>query len=309
MVENPKIVFFGTPEIAVPVLNAVAKDFNVIAVVTNQDKEQGRGRKLQPSEVKVAAENLGITILQPDDLKSESFAEDLKKFNADIFLVFAYRILPSHILLIPKIGSFNIHPSLLPKYRGAAPINHTIINGDNETGITTFLLEEKVDAGGILLQDKFSLEPDMTAGELYEIVMQKAPDIAIRTINRLASGDRSIQTQNSDLVSKAPKIFREDCELDFYKTAISLKNFINGVSPIPAAWKIWNGKNIKFLRAKAAVGANKLEAGEFEINGKKLFLGCADGAIEILELQPEGKKAMSVMDFINGYRGELRGKL
>lgn len=309
MVVNPKIVFFGTPEIAVPVLKTVAKAFNVVAVVTNQDKEQGRGRKLQSSEVKVAAENLGITILQPDDLKSDSFAEDLKKFNADIFLVFAYRILPYYILSIPKIGSFNIHPSLLPKYRGAAPINHTIINGDNETGITTFLLEEKVDAGGILLQDKFSLEPDMTAGDLYEIVMQKAPDIAIRTINRLTTGDRSILAQNPDLVSKAPKIFREDCELDFSKTAISLKNFINGVSPIPAAWKIWNGKNMKFLRAKAAIGVYNLEAGEFEINNKKLFFGCADGAIEILELQQEGKKAMPVIDFINGYRGELRGKL
>jgi methionyl-tRNA formyltransferase len=309
MVRLPKIVFFGTPEIAVPVLEAVANEFDVIAVVTNEDKEQGRGRKLLPSEVKVAAENLGLPIIQPDDLKSDVFAEELKKFKADIFLVFAYKILPAHILAIPKIGSFNIHPSLLPKYRGAAPINHTIINGDTETGITTFLLEEKVDAGGILLQDKFHLEPDMTAGDLYEIVMQKAPDIAIRTIQRLEAGDKSILSQNPELVSKAPKIFRENCELDFTLTAESLKNFINGVSPVPGAWKVWNGKNVKFLRAKVTQENIKLESGEFAIINKKLLLGCADGAIEILELQPEGKKAMSVVDFLNGYRGELRGKV
>lgn len=305
----PKIIFFGTPEIAVPVLEAVAKEFEVLAVVTNEDKEQGRGRKLQPSEVKVAAEKIGLPILQPNDLKAAEFAEELRKYDADIFLVFAYKILPAHLLSIPKIGSFNIHPSLLPKYRGAAPINHTIINGDTETGITTFLLEEKVDAGGILLQDKFTLEQDMTAGDLYGIIMQKAPEIAIRTIKRLASGDKSIQPQNPDLVSKAPKIFREDCELDFSKTAVSLKNFINGVSPVPGAWKIWKGKNMKFLRAKAAVGSSKPEAGEFEINAKKIFLGCADGAIEVLELQPEGKKAMTVADFVNGYRGEARGRV
>lgn len=307
--KSPKIIFFGTPEIAVPVLVAVAKEFEVVAVVTNEDKEQGRGRKLQPSEVKVAAENLGLPVLQPEDLKSDVFAEELRKFEAEIFLVFAYKILPTHILSIPKIGSFNIHPSLLPKYRGAAPINHTIINGDTETGITTFLLEEKVDAGGILLQDRFPLEPDMTTGDLYEIVMQKAPDIAIRTIKRLAGGDKSILPQNPELVSKAPKIFRENCELDFTKTAESLKNFINGVSPVPGAWKIWNGKNVKFLRAKVTQENIKLESGEFAIINKKLLLGCAEGAIEIIELQPEGKKVMSITDFLNGYRGELRGRV
>jgi methionyl-tRNA formyltransferase len=309
MVEFPKIIFFGTPEIAVPVLERVAAEYNVIGVVTNEDKEQGRGRKLLPSEIKVVAEKLGLPILQPADLKAPEFADELAQFEADIFLVFAYKILPAHILSIPKIGSFNIHPSLLPRYRGAAPINHTIINGDTETGITTFLLEEKVDAGGILLQDKFSLQENLTAGDLYEIVMDKAPDIAFRTIRKLASGDKTLLLQDSALVTKAPKIFRENCEIDLTKNAFEVKNFINGVSPVPGAWKIWNGKNVKFLRAQVAELALNIESGEYLIENKKLFLGCSGGAIEILEIQPEGKKLMKIHDFVNGFRGDIRGNI
>ncbi|OGU58501.1 MAG: methionyl-tRNA formyltransferase [Ignavibacteria bacterium GWF2_33_9] len=309
MLINPRIIFFGTPEIAVPVLETVAEKYNVVAVVTNEDKPQGRGKKVTPCEVKIAAEKLNLPILQPDSLKDTEFHNQLRAFEADIFLVFAFKILPSEILAIPFIGSFNIHPSILPKYRGAAPINHTIINGDTETGITTFLLEEKVDAGGILLQDEFTIAADITAGDLYEIVMQKAPAIAIRTIERLAQGNKSIQKQNPDLVSKAPKIFRENCELDFSKTAYDVKNFINGVSPVPGAWKIWGGKNMKFLRAKLPELDISLESGEYLIDNKRFYIGCADRCIEILELQPETKKQMSFKDFLNGYRGEARGKV
>lgn len=302
-----KIVFFGTPEIAVPVLVEINKLYQVVAVVTNTDKEQGRGRKIQPSEIKVAAEKLNLKLLQPEDLKSEEFENELRELDSDIFLVFAYKILPAKLLSIPKYGSFNIHPSLLPKYRGAAPINHTIINGDKETGITTFLMEEKIDAGGILLQEKFTLQDDLTAGDLQKIVMQKAPQIAIKTIEKLISGDKSVITQDPSLVSKAPKIFRENCELNFNNTATTVKNFINGVSPNPGAWKIWNGKNIKFLRAKLAESSLHLETAKYLITPKKMFVGCADGAIEILEIQPEGKKYMKIIDFINGFKGEKEG--
>ncbi|MGB9701405.1 MAG: methionyl-tRNA formyltransferase [Candidatus Kapaibacteriota bacterium] len=302
-----KIVFFGTPEIAVPVLVEINKLYQVVAVVTNTDKEQGRGRKIQPSEIKVAAEKLNLKLLQPEDLKSEEFENELRQLDSDIFLVFAYKILPAKLLSIPKYGSFNIHPSLLPKYRGAAPINHTIINGDKETGITTFLMEEKIDAGGILLQEKFTLEDDLTAGDLQNIVMQKAPQIAIETIEKLISGDKSVIPQDPSLVSKAPKIFRENCELNFNNPATKIKNFINGVSPNPGAWKIWNGKNIKFLRAKLAESSMHLEPAKYLITQKKMFIGCADGAIEILEIQPEGKKYMKIIDFINGFKGENEG--
>jgi methionyl-tRNA formyltransferase len=302
-----KIVFFGTPQIAVPVLVEINKLYNILAVVTNTDKEQGRGRKIKPPEVKIAAEKLNLKILQPSDLKSEEFEQELRKLDADIFLVFAYKILPAKLLSIPKIGSFNIHPSLLPKYRGAAPINHTIINGDKETGITTFLMEESVDAGGILIQEKFNLVDDLTAGDLQNIIMQKAPQIAIKTIEKLISGDKSIILQDSSLVSKAPKIFRENCELNFNNTAKNVKNFINGVSPEPAAWKIWDGKNVKFLRAKLAEVNINLKPSEYLIDKKRMFIGCSDASIEILEIQPEAKKIMPINDFINGFKGDKSG--
>jgi methionyl-tRNA formyltransferase len=302
-----KIVFFGTPQIAVPVLVEINKLYNILAVVTNTDKEQGRGRKIKPPEVKIAAEKLNLKILQPSDLKSEEFEQELRKLDADIFLVFAYKILPAKLLSIPKIGSFNIHPSLLPKYRGAAPINHTIINGDKETGITTFLMEESVDAGGILIQEKFNLIDDLTAGDLQNIIMQKAPQIAIKTIEKLISGDKSIILQDSSLVSKAPKIFRENCELNFNNTAKNVKNFINGVSPEPAAWKIWDGKNVKFLRAKLAEVNINLKPSEYLIDKKRMFIGCSDASIEILEIQPEAKKIMPINDFINGFKGDKSG--
>jgi methionyl-tRNA formyltransferase len=307
IITKPKIVFMGTPEIAVPTLNAINQQYGVVAVVTNPDKEQGRGKKLQPPEIKVAAEKLNLHILQPVDLNSIEFEQSLQILEPDIFVVFAFKILPVNLLSIPKLGSFNIHPSLLPKYRGAAPINHTIINGDTETGITTFLMEQKVDAGGILLQEKFSIPEDITAGDLHNIVMNKAPEIALITIEKLLKGDKSIIQQDNTFVSKAPKIFRENCEIDFSKSAIQVKNFINGVSPIPGAWTKWNNTTIKFLRAKSANLPVSLKPSDYLIQNKKLYIGCGNGTIEILELQPEAKKTMKTLDFLNGFKGALSG--
>ncbi len=307
IVTKPKIVFMGTPEIAVPTLNAVNQRYGVIAVVTNPDKEQGRGKKLQPPEIKIAAEKLNLHILQPIDLNSFEFEQSLRTLEPDIFVVFAFKILPANLLPIPKLGSFNIHPSLLPKYRGAAPINHTIINGDTETGITTFLMEQKVDAGGILLQEKFSIPEDITAGDLHNIVMNKAPEIALITIEKLLQADKSIIPQDNTCVSKAPKIFREQCEIDFSKPAVQVKNFINGVSPIPGAWTKWNSTTIKFLHAKSANLPISLKPSDYLIQNKKLYIGCGNGAIEIIELQPETKKVIKTLDFINGFKGALSG--
>lgn len=306
---NPRIIFFGNHKIGVPTLQEIHKKYGVIAVVTNPDKEQGRGRKMLPTEIKLAALELGIPVIEPVNLRDATFYKTLKQLQADIFLVFAFKILPSELLTIPKIGSFNIHPSLLPKYRGAAPINHTIINGDKETGISTFLMEEKVDAGGILLQEKFHLPLDITAGELTDIVSQKAPEIAIKTIELLISGNYKIINQDINEASKAPKLFKENCEIDFNKPAISVKNFINGVSPEPGAWKLWDGKIVKFLKASLHSDKSRGIPGEYKIHEKKFIITCNPGEIEIKQLQPESKRAMAIEDFINGFRGPKKGKI
>ncbi|MBP7214010.1 MAG: methionyl-tRNA formyltransferase [Candidatus Kapabacteria bacterium] len=306
---NLKIIFFGNHKIGIPTLREVYKKCNLVAVVTNPDKEQGRGRKMLPTDIKLAALELEIPIIEPMNLNDIAFYKTLKQLSPDIFLVFAFKILPSHLLSIPRLGSFNIHPSLLPKYRGAAPINHTIINGDKETGISTFLMEEKVDAGGIILQEKFSLPPDITAGELTDIVSQKAPEIAIKTIELLISGNYQLLPQDITQATKAPKIHKENCEIDFNKPACAVKNFINGVSPDPGAWKMWDGKIIKFLKAKLHSDKSRGIPGEYKIHGKQFIISCNPGEIEILQIQPESKRAMSIEDFINGYRGPKKGRI
>ncbi len=304
---NLRIIFFGTPEIAVPILEEIHKQYGIIAVVTNPDKEQGRGKKLLPSEVKVKAMSLGISVLEPIDLKSEEFYNELNQLNADIFVVFAFKILPNNILELPKLGSFNIHPSLLPKYRGAAPINHSIINGDKITGITTFLMEQKVDSGNILIQEELPIPEDSTAGDLQKIVMQIAPEIAIKTINLLIRGDFQLLHQDNSLVTKASKLFKENCQIDFNQDAEVVKNFINGVSPEPAAWLMWNNLNYKILRARKSHDNNKLQVGEYLIQNKKILIGCLHSAIEVLEIQPPTKKVMNTKEFINGYKGDIQG--
>ncbi len=308
MSDRPRIIFFGTPEIAVPTLEFLHQEFGLIAVVTNPDKEQGRGKKLLPYEVKLAAQSLNIPTIEPEDLKSVEFANSLKVLNPDIFVVFAYKILPSWILAIPKIGSFNVHPSMLPKYRGAAPINHAIINGDLVTGISTFLMEEKVDAGGILLQEEFSIPENSTAGDLAQIVKHKAPEIALKTIKMLLSGNLKIIKQNNNLVTKAPKLFKENCKIDFNQPAENVKNFINGVSPEPAAWTIWNCQQVKFYRSIVNEETIGLKPNEFKITNKNFLIGCAHKEIKVLEIQLPTKKMMKISDFLNGYKGELNGK-
>jgi len=306
---NTRIIFFGNHKIGIPTLREVHKKYHIIAVVTNPDKEQGRGRKMLPTDIKLAALELNIPVIEPIDLNDIAFYKNLKQLEPDIFLVFAFKILPSQLLSIAKLGSFNIHPSLLPKYRGAAPINYTIINGDKETGITTFLLEGKVDAGGILLQEKFSLPSDITAGELSDIVSQKAPEIAINTIELLTSGNYQLIPQDISQATKAPKIHKENCEIDFNKPAYEVKNFINGVSPEPGAWKMWDGRVFKFLKAKLHSDKSRGIPGEFKIHERQFIISCNPGEIEILQIQPESKRSMPIDDFINGYRGPKKGKI
>lgn len=298
----------GTPEFAVPVLEKLHQELGVKAVVTVPDKPKGRGRKLSPSAVKIKALELGLPILQPEKLKDENFREELALFEPDIIVVVAFRILPPMIFNLSKIATFNIHASLLPKYRGAAPINWAIINGEKKTGLTTFLIEEKVDTGNILLQDEFEIPENFTAGDLHDFMMPRAARIAVTTCNMLLSSDYVLKKQVDDGATPAPKIFPADAYIDWSKPALQVKNFIHGFSPFPGARTNWNGKLLKILRAKVSSLDRKLVPGEYVIDGKGFFVACADGNIEITELQQEGKKPTDIKSFLNGYRGEKTGK-
>ncbi len=303
---KPNIIFMGTPEFSVPVLEMIHKELGVAAAVTIPDKPKGRGRKLQSSAVKSAAIEMGIPLLQPEKLKDENFRNELAAFQPDIIVVVAFRILPALIFNLPSIGTFNIHASLLPKYRGAAPINWAIINGESKTGLTTFLIEEKVDTGNILLQDKINLHNDCTAGDLHNIMMPRAAKIGLDTCNLLLSGEYELKEQDDSQASPAPKLFPSQATIDWTMPSDKVKNFINGFSPFPGSRTKWNGKMLKILRAEHA-GHISLNPGEYKITKTGFYVCCGDGAIKITELQQEGKKPVNVEAFLNGYRGEKHG--
>lgn len=301
------IIFMGTPDFAVPSLEALHHKFGVKAVVTNPDKPQGRGLKLIPTPIKSAALGLGIPLLQPESLKSEEFAQQIEEVSPDIICVIAFKILPKSVYSLAKLGTFNVHGSLLPKYRGAAPIQWSIINGDKETGVTTFLLNDTVDTGNILLQKKCLISDTMTFGELYTEMMPLAADIAVETSELLMSGTFKPIPQDNSLASPAPKLFREQCLIDWNNPAMKVKNFIHGVSPIPAAWTYLNKSKLKIYRCKTS--DFQVPLGTYQIRSNSLFIGCSKNSCEILELQPEGKPKMNIRDFTNGYRGAMDGVL
>ena len=299
------IVFMGTPDFAVPSLEALHSAFGVKAVVTNPDKPQGRGLKLTPSPVKKAALALDIPILQPQSLKNEEFQNELAALHPDIICVIAFKILPKSVYSLGKIGTFNVHGSLLPRYRGAAPIQWTIINGDKETGVTTFLLNDTVDTGNILLQKKYRIKENMTFGELYHELMPLAAEIAVETTSLLLTGQYSASPQDNSLATPAPKIFRDQCMIDWNLPAQTVINFIHGVSPIPAAWTYLPYGAVKIFACR--LSEKQIPQGKFCIEDNRLFIGCASNSCEITELQIEGKPRMQVQQFLNGYRGEKTG--
>lgn len=303
-----KIIFMGTPEFSIPSLKAVFEKYGVEAVVTVPDKPKGRGRKLQGSPVKEFAVEHDIEVLQPDSLKDELFIDRIKEINPDIICVIAFRILPEEVYSLAKTASFNIHGSLLPKYRGAAPINWAIINGEKETGLTSFVLQKKVDTGDILLKESIGVVENMTAGELHDKLMVIASGLTIDTIELLKNGDYQTIGQDDEKASPAPKIFKDDCLIKWGNDSEQVKNFVHGLSPYPAAWTIWNGKTLKVLRVKHS--DRKLEnVSEFLIIDGKLFVMCADFCLEIIEIKPEGKRNMMVSEYLKGYRGESSGIL
>ena len=299
-----RIVFFGTPQFAAYILeHLVQNSENIVCVVTTSEKEQGRGLKTRPAALQEKAIKLGIPFLAPKKVRDVEFIEQLRQYEADIFCVVAYRILPKEIFLIPKFGTFNVHTSLLPKYRGAAPMHRAIMNGETETGITTFLLDENIDTGNILLQEKVTIRPDETVGELHDDLMKLGAKLALETIRGLANGTLTAKPQPNESATHAPKIFQEDCEVKFDRKAEEVHNQIRGLSPHPTAFTILpSGDRTKIYRSRIASIEQKLEPGTYRISddNKRIFVGTLSSPLEILDLQREGKKRMTSEEFLRG---------
>ena len=300
-----RIIFMGTPDFAVPSLIDVAQSgHELVGVVTRPDKPRGRGQQMQPTDVKAAVESLGldVPILQPESLKDEAFHTELKALEPDLFAVVAFLILPRSVLTIPKLGSVNVHPSMLPKYRGAAPIQWAIINGETETGVTIFQLSPRVDAGDVLIQEKVAIGDDETAGELYERMKVKGAELLVRAIDGVANGVINSVPQTDEGLSRAPKLEKEDGRIDWSKSAKDIRNLIRGTNPFPGTFTHWDDKLLKVHRATVGEGTGQAGSVVF-VDGKMgLGIGTNDGVLILDEVQPAGKKRMSGADFVRGYQ-------
>lgn len=299
-----RIVFLGTPEFAVESLKALVEaGKNIVGVITAPDKPRGRGKKLAKSAVKEYAESAGLVILQPTNLKDPGFQEELRSLRADLQVVVAFRMLPESVWNMPREGTFNLHASLLPQYRGAAPINWAIINGETETGVTTFKLKHEIDTGNIYFQEKEPIHPEDTVGELYLRLMKKGADLVVRTVDAIEQGTAELKPQPASFeIKPAPKIFKEDCRINWELAAESIYNFIRGLSPYPAAWTRLHDKQLKIFRVEV-ISSENLSPGEFASDGKNwLKVGTGSQDIKLLEIQFEGKKRMRADEFLRGYQ-------
>lgn len=309
-----RIIYFGTPEIASSQLEAIiAAGYEVAAVVTVPDKPAGRGKKIQSSDVKLTALKYDLPVLQPVSLKSPEFLEELSSYNADLFVVVAFRMLPEVVWSMPPMGTFNLHASLLPQYRGAAPINHAIINGEKETGLTTFLLDKEIDTGEIIMQEKVVIEDNETAGTLHDKLMLLGNKVVVETIKIIEEG--RVQSQSQEMIIErdnlqlkpAPKIFKEDCKIDWSKDAKTIYDFIRGLSPYPAAHTQFISENNETLDIKVfevVLKENNSEDNELykiKTDGKSyLDVVLGKNNISIKVIQQAGKKAMPIADFLRG---------
>ncbi len=302
-----RIVFMGTPEFAATSLDALCQSrHEVVGVVTVADKPAGRGLQLQSSPVKLLAVERGIPVLQPLKLKDPQFLDELRALKADLFVVVAFRMLPEAVWNMPPLGSVNLHGSLLPKYRGAAPINRAIMNGETETGVTIFFLQHEIDTGRVIVRERMPIGPDTTAGELHDEMMHLGARVLVQAVDAIADerADAIEQDQlmpaNADVPS-APKIFKDDCKVDWSWSVTKVHNHVRGLSPYPAAWSELEGKNVKLFRGNPLLG--KQLSASFETDGKTyLWFRCSDGAYNIQTLQLEGKKRMEVDEFLRGWR-------
>jgi len=296
------IVFFGTPQFAVYILETILESGHTIAAaVTTPDRDKGRGLKVSESDVKKFAVGKGIRILQPVSLKDLNFLQELKEINADLFVVVAYRILPKEVFEMPKYGSFNLHASLLPKYRGAAPIQWAIISGETETGVSTFRLEQKVDTGNVYLQKIRAIEPSDDFGSLHDKLAFAGRDAVLETIAMIETGDFTLLKQDDSIASPAPKITKEIMKIDWNKSSTEVHNLVRGLSPFPTAFFEYEGKIIKVFRTENIIDYDSTPFKIKQINGE-LIIGCGTGCVRILELQIEGRKRMNTKDFLRGFK-------
>ncbi len=305
-----RIIFLGTPEFATASLRALVEGgYNVVAVVTMPDKPAGRGHQLQFSDVKQYALSVGLPVLQPEKLKDEAFVEELRSFNADLQIVVAFRMLPEVVWAMPRLGTFNLHASLLPQYRGAAPINWAVINGDTETGATTFMLKHEIDTGNMILQERIAIGPNENVGSVHDRLMAMGTRLVTRTVDLIIDCENQgvpLPTTPQPEIAElrpAPKIFKEDCEIRFNeKTAEEVKNFVRGLSPYPAAWAnlTIHGQTFENVKVYEVERVNPSPTLPSREGGKEIVLPCKEGAVRILELQVPGKKRMDIKAFLNG---------
>ncbi|HKZ37515.1 MAG TPA: methionyl-tRNA formyltransferase, partial [Chryseolinea sp.] len=297
-----RIIFMGTPEFAVPSLEILIKNnYEVVAVVTAPDKPQGRGQKIVYSPVKECALKYNISVLQPTNLKSPEFLNELKSYQANLQIIVAFRMLPEVVWAMPAIGTFNLHASLLPQYRGAAPINWAIINGEKETGATTFFLKHEIDTGSIIFQEKEPILEEDTVGTLYERLMKKGAELVLKTVQAIEENNYpSVPQTESNEIKHAPKIFKETCQIDWNRTSEGVRNFVRGLSPHPGAWTILGGKTYKVFKVSVQSSDHSKwsddspdSPGKFSTDNKNyLRVKTADGWVELDEFQLEGKKRM-----------------
>lgn len=305
MSSSLRIIFMGTPEFAVASLKILVEHhYNIVAVVTAADKPAGRGRQLQSSPVKQFAIEKDIPVLQPEKLKAPEFIKELKSFQADLFIVVAFRMLPEIVWSMPPKGTFNLHGSLLPQYRGAAPINHAIINGETVTGVTSFFLQHEIDTGNIIFKEEVPILPEDNAGTVHDKLMEVGAQVVLKTVKAIENNSApSIPQDHAAFIHHAPKIFKDDCKIDWSKKSIEIHNFIRGLSPYPTAFTVFQDKILKVYTAKPELSGETQPVGTFESDGSSyLRFKTVDGWLYLLEVQAEGKKRMDVGSFLRGIR-------
>lgn len=302
-----RIVFMGTPEFAIPSLRILVEHgHELVGVVTAPDRPSGRGQQLTPSPVKEFAVAHGLHVLQPERLKDPGFLEALASLNAELAVVVAFRMLPEVVWAMPTHGTLNLHAALLPDYRGAAPLNWAVINGETKTGATTFFIDQQIDTGSILLRTEVDIPHDWTAGDLHDAMMDRGAQLVLDTVTAIENG--SVQPQPQDegaFLHPAPKIFKEDCRIDWSKPAAALYNFVRGLSPYPTAWTMLDGKVLKIFKVSEGDADVGTAPGQLTLIGKELWVRCGAGCLRIDALQIEGKKRMDTASFLLGHREEL----
>lgn len=299
-----RIVFMGTPDFAVSSLDILIQNgYNIVGVVTATDKWGGRGNKqLIESDVKKYAVAKGLNILQPKNLKSPEFLEELRALKADLQIVVAFRMMPESVWSMPPLGTMNVHGSLLPQYRGAAPINWAVINGEKETGVSTFLLQHEIDTGDLLFQAKTAIGENETTGELYARLQLIGAELLLKSVQTIEKGDYQLLPQDNSKVSHAPKIFHEDCYIDFNKTTEQVHNFVRGMSPYPTAWTMLDGEKLKVFKTEKERCTHQDTPGSILTDGKKqVKIATLDGYVHLLDIQLTQRKRMDVKSFLNGY--------